>query len=264
MQPCDKEPVGTIVSAPVNSTGQILGYVHSFETGAAVDGPGMRFVLFMSGCQFRCLYCHNPDTWKLHNGTPMTLDEVIAEIGRYANFLRLTGGVTISGGEPLMQAEFVGEVFRRCKTELKLHTALDTQGYLAGNVDDAWFDNVDLVLLDIKSIDPDVYLRLTGKELQPTLDFAHRLSRLQKKMWIRYVLVPGWTDKMEHVHKLAEFITPLKAGIERVEVLPFHKLGESKWQDLGLDYQLTDTLPPSIELTEAVRDVFRAKGFFTA
>lgn len=256
------KPLGEIVPACVDENGKLSGFVHSIETGAAVDGPGMRFALFVSGCQFRCLYCHNPDTWKLRNGKLMSVDEVMAELGKYANFLRFAGGLTISGGEPLMQAHFIGEIFYRAKKELKLHTALDTQGFLAAHLEDDWFDNVDLVLLDIKQMNPEKYERLTSKPLQPTLDFAERLSRMGKKMWIRYVLVPGWSDDFEDVEKLANFVTTLK-GVERVEVLPFHKMGEHKWEELGMDYELGDVLPPSPEVVERVRGQFRARGIFT-
>lgn len=263
MEPLDtQQPLGEIVPACVDENGKLSGFVHSIETGAAVDGPGLRFALFVSGCQFRCLYCHNPDTWKLRNGTLMSVDAVIAEIGKYASFLRFAGGLTISGGEPLMQAHFIGEIFYRAKHELKLHTALDTQGFLATQLEDSWFDNVDLVLLDIKQMNPEKYEQLTSKPLQPTLDFAKRLSRLGKKMWIRYVLVPGYTDDMEDVSNLADFVTKLN-GVERVEVLPFHKMGEHKWQDLGLSYALTDVQPPSPELVERVRDQFRQRNLFT-
>lgn len=253
---------GEIVPACIDEHGKLSGFVHSIETGAAVDGPGMRFVLFLSGCQFRCLYCHNPDTWKLKAGKLTSVDDVMKEIGKYANFLRFAGGLTISGGEPLMQAHFVGEIFYRAKHDLKLHTALDTQGYLANQLEDDWFNNVDLVLLDIKQMNPEKYERLTGKPLQPTLDFAERMSRMGKKMWIRYVLVPGWSDDFDDVEKLAEYVANLK-GIERVEVLPFHKMGEHKWQELGLPYELTDVMPPTAEVIERVRNQFRQRGIFT-
>ncbi|BCL75412.1 pyruvate formate-lyase-activating enzyme [Jeongeupia sp. HS-3] len=258
-----KKPPGEIVSAMVDDQGRMCGFIHSFETGAAVDGPGMRFVAFVSGCQFKCLYCHNPDTWKLHNGKLWTVDDVVAEIGKYAAFLKMTGGVTISGGEPLMQAHFVGEIFYRVKKEFGLHTALDTQGFLAEHLEDSWFDNVDLVLLDIKQFNPERYERLTSKPLQPTLDFAHRLQRLGKKMWLRYVLVPGYSDDFDDVEGLADFVKSLGEIVERVEVLPFHKMGEHKWEELGLKYELTSVEPPSTELTERVREQFRARGLNT-
>jgi pyruvate formate lyase activating enzyme len=256
------KPQGIIVPACFDEHGNLSGFVHSFDTGGAVDGPGIRFVLFMSGCQFQCLYCHNPDTWKMHNGTLMHVNDILTEIAKYAHFLRFAGGLTISGGEPLMQAYFISEVFYRVKHELKLHTALDTQGFLATHLEDGWFENIDLVLLDIKHINPDKYEALTSKSLQPTLDFAQRLSAMKKPMWIRYVLVPGYTDDFEDVEKLAAFIALLE-GVERVEVLPFHKMGEHKWDDLGLSWQLKSVSPPSPELLDRVVRQFQKHGLFT-
>lgn len=238
----------------------LTGYLHSVETGAAVDGPGMRFVFFTSGCQFRCLYCHNPDTWKLHNGRAVTVDEALNELKPYAHFLRFAGGVTVSGGEPLMQADFVGALFGRIKSELKLHTALDTQGFLHENASDAWFDNVDLVLLDIKHSDPVKYEALTGQPLQPTLDFANRLVRLGKKIWIRYVLVPGLTDGDDDILRLARFIRTLGPNVERVEVLPFHQMGISKWAQLGMEYKLADTPTPTPDQVRHARELFASEG----
>jgi len=259
IQNSEVKHLGVITPACVDEQGRLSGFVHSFEMGSAVDGPGMRFVLFVSGCQFRCLYCHNPDTVKMHNGTIMTVNNVIEEIDEYASFLRTAGGLTISGGEPLMQAHFISEILYLAKHDLHLHTTLDTQGFLAGHLEDEWFDNVDLILLDIKHIDPDRYLELTSKPLQPTLDFAHRLSAMGKKMWIRYVLVPGYTDDFEDVEKLAEFVATLD-GVERVEVLPFHKMGEHKWEELGFRYHLKEVQPPSPDLLKRVIDQFRKRG----
>jgi len=238
----------------------LIGYLHSVETGAAVDGPGVRFVFFMSGCPFRCLYCHNPDTWKVHGAKTVTLDEALAELAPYKKFLTMAGGVTISGGEPLVQARFVGELFKRIKKDFGLHTALDTQGYLHESVDDAWFDAVDMVLLDIKEADPEKYLSLTGHSLQPTLDFARRLVRLNKKMWIRYVLVPGITDDDDDILRLANFIAGLGPLVERIEVLPFHQLGAFKWKELGIDYALKNTPVPSNESVEHAKSLFTRKG----
>ena len=252
-------PPGSISPACIDEQGRLSGFVHSFEMGSAVDGPGMRFVVFVSGCQFRCLYCHNPDTIKMHNGTLMTVDRVIEEMAEFASFLRFAGGLTISGGEPLMQADFIREVFYLAKHDYSLHTALDTQGFLAAHLDDDYFDDIDLVLLDIKHIDAAKYMALTSKPLQPTLDFARRLSAMGKKMRIRYVLVPGYTDDVEDVEKLAEFISTLN-GVERVEVLPFHKMGEQKWQELGFKYHLKDVQTPTTELLKRVIDQFRSHG----
>ena len=236
------------------------GYLHSVESGAAVDGPGVRFVYFMAGCLFRCLYCHNPDTWKLHNGTRIEVDDVLKEVKGYAGFLKFTGGVTFSGGEPMMQAEFVGEAARAIKEQFGLHTALDTQGYLHKNVEDDWFDAFDLIMLDIKHIDPDKYQALTAQPLQPTLDFAQRMVRLKKDMRIRYVLVPNWSDDKADIEKMADYVASLGDVIELVEVLPFHQLGTSKWDQLGMEYKLRDLRTPTREETEAVREIFRARG----
>jgi len=255
----EDKPPGAISPACIDEKGRLCGFVHSSEMGSAVDGPGMRFVLFVSGCQFRCLYCHNPDTIKMHNGTLRTVDNVLEEIAEYASFLRFAGGLTITGGEPMMQADFVREIFYLAKHDYHLHTTIDTQGFLAGQLEDEWFDDVDLVLLDIKHINPDKYLALTSKPLQPTLDFARRLSAMGKKMWIRYVLVPGYTDDFDDVEDLADFVLTLD-GVERVEVLPFHKMGEHKWEELGFKYHLKDVRAPSVDLVKRVITQFRSRG----
>jgi pyruvate formate lyase activating enzyme len=243
---------------PAAATG--TGFLHSVETAGAVDGPGVRFIFFTAGCLFRCLYCHNPDTWKLHHGREVTVEEALAEVRPYAGFLRIAGGVTFSGGEPMVQAGFVGALAARIKTDLRLHVALDTQGHLHPDLDDAWFAPFDLVLLDIKHSDPVQYHRLTGQDLQPTLDFAHRLVRLGKRMWIRYVLVPGLTDAEADILRLADFIVTLGAAVERVEVLPFHQMGAHKWQDLGLHYELGDTPAATLADAEAARALFASRG----
>jgi pyruvate formate lyase activating enzyme len=236
------------------------GFVHSVETGGAVDGPGVRFIFFTAGCLFRCLYCHNPDTWKLRHGREFTVDQAMAEVRPYAPFLRFAGGVTFSGGEPMLQAGFVGAVAARIKSDLRLHVALDTQGYLHADQLDAWYDPFDLVLLDIKHSDPEQYRRLTGQDLQPTLDFAHRLVRMGKRMWIRYVLVPGWTDADADILRLADFVASLGPAVERLEVLPFHQMGAHKWQELGLPYALGDTPSPTSAGIEHARGLFASRG----
>jgi pyruvate formate lyase activating enzyme len=243
---------------PAAQTG--TGFLHSVETAGAVDGPGVRFIFFTAGCLFRCLYCHNPDTWKLHHGREVTVDEALAEVRPYAGFLRIAGGVTFSGGEPMLQAGFIGAVATRIKSDLRLHVALDTQGFLHADLDDAWFAPFDLVLLDIKHSDPVQYRRLTGQDLQPTLDCARRLVGLGKRMWIRYVLVPGWTDAEGDILRLADFIVTLGAAVERVEVLPFHQMGAHKWQELGLRYELSDTPTPSTLGTDRARALFASRG----
>lgn len=220
------------------------GFVHSFDTGAAADGPGVRFALFLTGCSFRCKYCHNPDTWELSRGKKMTSEEVLLEIQKYAPFLKKAGGLTITGGEPLCQPNFAHEIFERSKSQFGLHTALDTQGYLAGNIPDSWFDAVDLVLLDIKHIHPEKHLALTGKSVEPSLRFIERLQKMQKKFWLRYVLVPGITDDEKDLEALAEFIKPFSC-LERVEVLPFHQLGKHKWEELNIPYPLEQVRTPT-------------------
>jgi pyruvate formate lyase activating enzyme len=219
----------------------------------------MRFVLWTTGCLMRCLYCHNPDTWHLKNGRPMTVDEVMAEVDKYKQFMQITGGgVTISGGEPLVQAPFVCRLLRACK-ERGLHTVLDTNGYLGHRMSDEDLSLVDLVLLDIKSFDPETHERTTGIAVDEILAFARRLSTLGTPTWIRFVLVPGLTDDPANVEGLAAFVATLD-NVERVEVLPFHQMGRSKWERLGEPYPLADTRPPDPALVDRVTDQFRSHG----
>lgn len=235
------------------------GYLHSVETGSMVDGPGVRATAFMSGCLLRCLYCHNPDTWHLKQGTRVPIETAIARLADFAPALRaMHGGLTISGGEPLVQIGFTRRLFAAAR-QMGLHTALDTSGFLGAHADDAYLEQVDLVLLDIKSGHPETYRRLTHVELAPTLRFAERLAALGKPVWVRYVLVPGWTDDPEHVRAVARIVAPM-ANVEWVEVLPFHQMGVFKWQSLGLDYLLRDTPACSPELAAWVVELFQQEG----
>ncbi|WP_262064133.1 pyruvate formate-lyase-activating protein [Streptomyces sp. STR69] len=235
------------------------GRIHSWDLSTGVDGPGTRFVLFVNGCPLRCLYCANPDTWHMRDGQEMSVDAVMAEIGKFQGFVTTAGGgVTITGGEPLLQPVFTAEVLRRCK-EAGLHTALDTSGFLGARATDQLLADTDLVLLDIKSFDVNTYRKLTGGELVPTLNFATRLDRLGVPMWIRYVLVPGWTDNPESVDALADFVAGLGA-VQRVDVLPFHKLGAAKYEGLGIPFPLRDNPVPDPDLIESVRERFRGHG----
>jgi len=245
------------------AAGPVTGWVHSVETGGTVDGPGVRYVLFLSGCPLRCRYCHNPDTHHLHDGTPTSAAAVLADIAPFAAFLkRAHGGVTVSGGEPLVQPEFTAAILRGAKG-LGLHTALDTSGFLGSHADDYLLADTDLVLLDIKAWREETYQRLTGGvKLRPTLEFAERLAALGRPVWLRYVLVPGLTDDMAEIAGLAEFAAGLGV-VERVDVLPFHKMGEYKWRSLGLPYTLADTQPPAPALVEQARARFRAVGLDT-
>ncbi|MEU9188891.1 pyruvate formate-lyase-activating protein [Streptomyces sp. NPDC048484] len=241
------------------ATDRVTGRIHSWDLSTGVDGPGTRFVLFVSGCPLRCLYCANPDTWHMRDGRPATVDEVMEEIDKYRAFITTAGGgVTLTGGEPLLQPAFTAAVLRRCK-EAGLHTALDTSGFLGARATDELLADTDLVLLDIKSFDIATYRKLTGGELVPTLNFATRLDRLGSRMWIRYVLVPGWTDDPEAVDGLARFLSGL-AGVERIDVLPFHKLGAAKYDALNIPFPLQDTPVPDAALVDRVRDQFRSHG----
>ena len=245
-----------------NKSDDIVGHIHSIDVGSTVDGPGIRFVLFTTGCPLRCVYCHNPDTWHKANGRPVSINRIMKEIGKYEKGLRISkGGITLSGGEPLMQHDFSAEIFRRCKA-LGIHTCLDTSGYMSERLSDEELMNIDLVLLDIKSGDPDTHKRVTGRELDPVAAFARRLSDLKRPVWVRFVLVPGLTDDFENVEKVADICASIPS-LERVEVLRFHQLGAEKWQKLHMDYPLKDTLPPSEELTERVREQFRRRSLTT-
>jgi pyruvate formate lyase activating enzyme len=235
------------------------GFVHSFTTGSTVDGPGVRVVGWLSGCQFRCAYCHNPDTWKMTNGMPVPLSRAVEVILQYRHGLRtMKGGLTLSGGEPLLQHRFVLNLFAAAK-KAGIHTALDTNGFLGERLSDDDLGLIDLVLLDIKALSPDLHQRLTGQPNQPVLEFARRLAARQKPVWIRFVLVPGWTDDLAEVDRIAGFVAGLN-NVERVDVLPFHQLGRFKWEKLAMNYPLRDTHPPTRAKTEEVIARFEAKG----
>lgn len=236
-----------------------LGSLHSWELVTAVDGPGTRLTTFLSGCPLRCLYCHNPDTMEMRRGEPVLADELLRRIGRYAAVFQVTGGgLTISGGEPLMQPAFVARILRGAK-ELGVHTAIDTSGYLGAHCTDAMLDDIDLVLLDVKSGLPETYRRTTGRDLQPTLDFGRRVAASGTEIWVRFVLVPGLTDAPENVDAVADYVATLPT-VSRVEVLPFHQMGRDKWASLGMPYELEDTPAPAPELVARVRDQFRDRG----
>ncbi|MFG3497954.1 pyruvate formate-lyase-activating protein [Streptomyces sp. NPDC047928] len=237
-----------------------VGSVHSWDLSTGVDGPGTRFVTFLAGCPLACLYCHNPDTMQIRNGRRVHADEIVAEAAKYTAFIRASGGgATISGGEPLLQPVFAGELFHRFKHELGLHTALDTSGFLGARATDALLRDVDLVLLDIKSWDRDTYRKVTGRPLEPTLDFARRLAALDKDVHVRFVLVPGLTDDPANIDGVAAFAATL-GNVSRVDVLPFHKLGEPKWEALGKPFVLHDTPSPTPEQVAAAREIFTSHG----
>ena len=236
-----------------------LGFVHSFTTGSAVDGLGMRVVVWLTGCQFRCVFCHNPDTWKLNNGIPVPLARAVEEVRKYRHGLRtMQGGLTVSGGEPLLQDRFLIRLFTAVK-ETKIHTTVDTNGYFGDRLSDADLQACDLVMLGLKALDSELHRRITGMDNAPVLAFARRLAALRRPMWLRYVLVPGLSDDVDEIKRIAEFAAGL-GNVEQVELLPFHQLGRFKWERLGMSYELRDTEPPSPEQTEQAISVFRAAG----
>ena len=246
----------TDVRAALASGG--MGFVHSYTTGSAVDGPGVRVVIWMSGCMWRCLYCHNPDTWKMGNGIPISVARATEELAKYKHGLKvMNGGVTLSGGEPLLQHRFAIKLLAAAR-EMGVHTAVETNGYLADQVSDAELANIDLVLLGIKSWG-EAHSRLTGMDIDRTLAFAERLASLRKPVWIRFVLVPGLTDDPAIISSIAKFTAGL-GNVKRVEILPFHQLGRFKWQALGLNYTLADVAPPSAAAVESTVGMFRERG----
>jgi pyruvate formate lyase activating enzyme len=235
------------------------GFIHSFTTGSAVDGPGVRIVGWLSGCQFRCVFCHNPDTWKVTNGTPVRLERAVEVVSQYRQSLRtMKGGLTISGGEPLLQYKFLSKLFPAIH-ERGIHTTLETNGYFGSRLTDDDLASIDLVMLGLKAIKPDLHKRLTGMDTKPIHEFARRLAARKHPVWIRFVIVSGWTDNMDEVDHMAEFAASL-GNVERVDVLPFHQMGRFKWEKLGMDYQMRDAKPPSRETIDEAISHFRAAG----
>lgn len=227
------------------------GYIHSFESFGTVDGPGIRFVVFMQGCPLRCKYCHNPDTWK-GGGKVYSAEQVRDEVLKYRNYFGEKGGITVSGGEPLLQIDFVTELFALLKNK-GINTALDTSGYTFDFGDPESVEKhekliafTDLVLLDLKHIDAEAHIGLTGKSNEHTLAFAKFLSDRGVPMWIRHVLVPGITDDDGALKRLKAFIDTLKT-VEKTEVLPYHTMGVVKYEKLGYDYPLKGVQPPDKE-----------------
>ena len=236
-----------------------FGYCHSYETSSRYDGPGLRAVLFVSGCLLRCSYCHNPDTWHLKDGSYMSIEQVLNRLGDFApSLVSLGGGLTISGGEPMVQLAFTRRIFKGAK-EMGLHTAIETSGFLGDRADESYLSRIDLVLLDVKSSNPDTYRRVTGRDLAPTLRFAERLAAIGKPVWVRFTLVPGATDDPANVAGIASFVAPMK-NVEWVEVQPFHQMGAFKWKAMNLEYKHADTQPPSRELVNRVIGQFRDAG----
>lgn len=225
------------------------GYIHSLESFGSVDGPGVRYVIFMAGCAMRCQFCHNPDTWNMQSGTAYTAGELIEKALRYRSYWGSKGGITVSGGEPLLQIDFLTELFCLAK-ENGIHTTLDTSGN-PFTKEEPFFgkfqklmEYTDLILLDLKHMDEKQHERLTGCTNENILELAEYLSEIRKPVWIRHVLVPERTDKDEYLFRLRDFIRSLQ-NVERVEVLPYHTLGVFKWKELGIEYPLEGIDPPT-------------------
>jgi pyruvate formate lyase activating enzyme len=237
-----------------------MGFLHSYTTGSAVDGPGIRVVAWTTACMFRCQYCHNPDTWTLSNGIPVTLERAIDGVRKYAHGLKVMhGGFTLSGGEPLMQDRFAVRLLAAVKG-MGVHTAIETNGFFGDRLSDDELKNIDLVILDMKAFTPEQHERVTGiRDNEEVLAFARRLAALKRPMWLRYVLVPGLTDVVEEMEQMAQFAASLGV-VERVEILPFHQLGKYKWEKLNLDYHLADTQMPSGEMIAQAIGVFQDAG----
>lgn len=212
-----------------------LGYIHSIETMGLVDGPGVRFVVFMQGCPLRCLYCHNPDTWATNSGLEMTPSELVSKIVRYKSYFADKGGVTFSGGEPLLQSEFLLECLKLCKKE-NIHTCLDTCG-VGGNINDEILDYTDLILYDIKAIKSDSYTEMTGAKINKSLEFLELAQKKKISLWIRSVIIPTLNDTIEYMNELYEFLKDVK-HIERIELLPYETYGVYKYKELGIRYRL--------------------------
>lgn len=236
------------------------GIVHSFESFGAADGPGIRFIVFLTGCALRCKYCHNPDTWN-KAGQEFETDEIIKKALRYRPYWKGEGGITVSGGEPLLQIDFLIELFQKAKKE-GITTCIDTAGQ-PFTFSEPFYSKflelmkvTDTILLDIKHIDNDEHIKLTGKSNENILELFKELDRLGKKVWVRHVLVPGITADEKWLLKTAEFLKQFK-NIERIDVLPYHTLGKFKWEELGLDYQLKDTNPPSKEEIEKAKEILK-------
>lgn len=248
---------------PELQDGSRVGFVHSAESTSGVNGPGLRYTIFTSGCPLRCLYCHNPDTQMMRLGDRTTVRRVLDETAKYVKFLRMGGGITITGGEPLMQPEFIEDIFVGAKTELGLHTALDTSGMGGMRASDRMLDHIDLVLLDIKAGNPRkyAYVTQTGR-FDELVAFGARLLERGTRLWIRFVLVPGLTDELGHVAEVADLCVELKPIIDRIEVLPYHTMGVDKYEALGRAYPLLHTPTPSNDEVQAALAVFQERGLY--
>ena len=241
----------------------IKGRIHSIETCGTVDGPGIRFIAFFQGCLMRCKYCHNRDTWDTEGGKEVTVDDLMKDLLSYRHFMKSSGGgVTASGGEATLQKEFVTEWFKACKAQ-GIHTCLDTNGFIRHYDEalDALLDKTDLVMLDIKHMNDDIHIPLTHVSNKYCLEFARYLAKKGKTIWIRYVVVPGWSDDDAGAHALGAFIRDELGGkVEKIEMLPYHELGKHKWTAMGEKYELDGVHPPKKEVMEHLKEILVSYG----
>lgn len=236
----------------------MIGNIHSFESFGTKDGPGIRFVLFLQGCPLKCLYCHNVDTWSTKTKRmQMSASEVMHEIMKVKGFIK-TGGVTISGGDPLLQIDFVEELIDLC-IQNNIHTAIDTSGFILNDRVKEVIKKADMILLDLKHIDPKKYRLLTSVDLKNTLAFMDYLKEINKRVWMRYVLIPGYTNDNEDLHNWAKYVSKFE-NIERVDILPFHQMAIHKWENAGIEYLLKDTPTPTKDQIIEAEDIFKSYG----
>lgn len=232
------------------------GRIHSIETLAAVDGPGLRMAVFLQGCPQRCIYCHNPDTWRQDGGTEMESDEIVKKAIRYKTYFKNSGGVTISGGEPFMQAEFVAQLLKKLKDE-HIHTAVDTCGYYLNDAVKNALRYTDLVLLDIKHTKAETFTQMTKTEFTRLETFLDYMRQTQKPVWIRQVIVPGYTDSDKQIQNLLDLLDGV--NVQRIDLLPYHTLGVDKWHELKLPYALEGISPPKPETIERLNRLVKER-----
>lgn len=235
----------------------VLGRIHSIETFGAVDGPGIRYIVFLQGCPLKCLFCHNPDSWDMKGGIETNSKSVVENIKPYMSFIK-SGGVTLSGGEPLAQPKFALDIINRSKA-LGLHIALDTAGSIPLNISAPVIDAADMLLLDVKAIDDDMSKIVTGFSNNLPLQTLEYTRKTKKPVWIRHVLLPGYSMTKIQLERLADHLM-LFDNIEKVELLPFHKMGEFKWRELGMKYELFETPEPTVEEIHEATDIFKSRG----
>lgn len=235
----------------------MTGYIHSIETGGTVDGPGIRYVVFLQGCPLRCQFCHNPDSWKARSGKVSTPEEIMRDVERYRAFIK-HGGITVSGGEPLFQADFVRELLTLCKAR-DIHSAIDTSGAIALNIAKPALELADLILLDIKSIDSAKAKILTGQNNANALATLDWCESVNKSVWIRHVVVPGHTDSREDLTALAKHLVRYNC-VKKVELLAFHQMGTYKWEALSRRYPLKDCPTPSKAFMAEINQLFAELG----